>query len=80
LRKSTTSLPSFLDRNLDSVNINQAQGNRISRTSTFAASRLAGTGHTARHLVFQDGVRINEPFGDSVNWDLLRSRPSPTSR
>jgi outer membrane cobalamin receptor len=21
--------------------------------------------------VFQDGVRINEPFGDVVNWDLL---------
>jgi len=21
--------------------------------------------------VYQDGVRINEPFGDTVNWDLI---------
>ena len=24
--------------------------------------------------MFQDGVRINEPFGDGVNWDLI---PNP---
>ena len=35
----------------------------------FTASPLLGTPQGLS--VFQDGVRINEPFGDVVNWDLL---------
>ncbi|HEY1328827.1 MAG TPA: TonB-dependent receptor, partial [Casimicrobiaceae bacterium] len=35
----------------------------------FSASPILGTPQGVS--VFQDGVRINEPFGDIVNWDLL---------
>ncbi len=37
----------------------------------FAASPLLGTPQGIS--VFQDGVRVNEPFGDVVNWDLIPS-------
>src|SRR5688572_31386198 len=35
----------------------------------FTASPLLGTPQGLS--VFQDGVRVNEPFGDVVNWDLI---------
>jgi iron complex outermembrane receptor protein len=35
----------------------------------FTASPVLGTPQGL--AVFQDGVRINEPFGDAVNWDLV---------
>src|SRR6476646_9393415 len=72
LAKRAISLPSFLDRTLDSVNINQAQGNPYQPDVNFrgfTASPVLGT--PPGISVFQDGVRIDEPFGDSVNWDLL---------
>src|SRR3990170_829713 len=35
----------------------------------FAASPLLGLPQGI--AIYQDGVRVNEPFGDTVNWDLL---------
>jgi outer membrane receptor protein involved in Fe transport len=35
----------------------------------FTASPLLGTPQGLS--IFQDGVRVNEPFGDAVNWDLI---------
>src|SRR6059058_3821678 len=35
----------------------------------FTASPLLGTPQGLS--VYQDGVRVNEPFGDIVNWDLI---------
>ena len=72
LAKRPISLPSFIDRTLESVNINEAQGNPYQPDVNyrgFTASPLIGTPQGIS--VFQDGVRINEPFGDSINWDLL---------
>jgi outer membrane receptor protein involved in Fe transport len=37
----------------------------------FVASPLLGLPQGL--AVYQDGVRLNEPFGDTVNWDLLPS-------
>ena len=62
----------FLDRNANSVSLNSTQGNENQQDLMFrgfAASPLLGTPQGIS--VFQDGVRINEPFGDVVNWDLL---------
>ena len=62
----------FLDRNANSVSLNSTQGNANQQDLMFrgfAASPLLGTPQGIS--VFQDGVRINEPFGDTVNWDLL---------
>ncbi|MGZ5713353.1 MAG: TonB-dependent receptor plug domain-containing protein, partial [Caldimonas sp.] len=66
------SLADFLERNATGISINAAQGNRFQSDVNFrgfAASPLLGTPQGVS--VFFDGVRVNEPFGDAVNWDLI---------
>jgi iron complex outermembrane receptor protein len=66
------SLADFLEQNAGSVTVNAAQGNPYQPDVSFrgfTASPLLGVPQGLS--VFQDGVRINEPFGDTVNWDLL---------
>lgn len=65
-------LSGFLENNPTSVTVNSAQGNPYQADISFrgfTASPLVGVPQGLS--VFQDGVRINEPFGDVVNWDLL---------
>ena len=65
-------LPEAMLRQLPSVNINEIQGNPYQADVNyrgFTASPLLGTAQGLS--VYLDGVRINEPFGDTVNWDLL---------
>jgi len=62
----------YLERGAASVNLNQSQGNPFQPDLNyrgFTASPLLGTPQGLS--VFQDGVRINESFGDVVNWDLI---------
>ena len=62
----------FLEQNAGSVNLNSAQGNPFQPDLLFrgfTASPLLGTPQGVS--VFQDGVRVNEPFADVVNWDLI---------
>jgi iron complex outermembrane recepter protein len=69
-RQSNTT--DFLEQNATSITANAAQGNPFQPDVSFrgfTASPLLGTPQGVS--VFQDGVRINEPFGDIVNWDLL---------
>jgi iron complex outermembrane receptor protein len=57
-----------------SVNINDTQGNPFQPDVNFrgfTASPVLGTPQGVS--VFLDGVRVNEAFGDSVNWDLIPS-------
>lgn len=66
------SLADFLEQSLTGVSVNSAQGNPYQPDVSyrgFTASPLLGLPQGLS--VFQDGVRINEPFGDVVNWDLL---------
>jgi iron complex outermembrane recepter protein len=68
----STSASEFLDLNAGSVNINAAQGNPYQPDVNFrgfTASPLLGTPQGLS--VFFDGVRLNEPFGDALNWDLI---------
>src|SRR5262245_2043338 len=68
----TMTLPDLMERTFDSVNINQSQGNPYQPDINFrgfTGSPLLGT--PPGLSVFQDGVRINSPFGDTVNWDLI---------
>ena len=63
-----------LTNGLASVHVNDAQNNPFQgdiQFRGFVASPLLGLPQGL--AVYQDGVRINEPFGDSVNWDLLPS-------
>ncbi|MGT2475940.1 TonB-dependent receptor [Paraburkholderia terrae] len=65
-------LTDYFATNLQSVDINDAQGNPSQMDISyrgFTASPLLGTPQGLS--VFMDGVRINEPFGDVVNWDLI---------
>lgn len=67
-----SNLAEFLEQNSTSVTVNAAQGNPFQPDVSFrgfTASPLLGVPQGLS--VFQDGVRINEPFGDVVNWDLV---------
>jgi len=71
-RKQSLNLPDFMGTQLPSVNVNEVQGNPHQMDVNyrgFSASPLLGTPQGLS--VFQDGVRVNEPFGDVVNWDLI---------
>lgn len=66
------SLADYLSANMPSVFVNEAQGNPLQpdvRYRGFVASPLLGLPQGM--AVYQDGVRINEPFGDTVNWALI---------
>jgi len=68
----STDLADALQRNLGGVALSPAQGNPYQNDLVFrgfTASPLAGTPQGIS--VFLDGVRINEVFGDTVNWDFL---------
>ncbi len=54
------------------MTINSAQNNPLQpdvQYRGFAASPLLGLSQGI--AVYQNGVRINEPLGDAVNWDLV---------
>ena len=72
VRMRPLSITQFLDLNGNSVGAASGQGNPFQQSIDFrgfTASPLLGTPQGMS--VFQDGVRINEAFGDVVNWDLL---------
>jgi outer membrane receptor protein involved in Fe transport len=71
-RQRPRGLPDFLEQNAAGTSANSAQGNPFQPDIAyrgFTASPLLGLPQGLS--VFQDGVRINEPFGDVVNWDLI---------
>ena len=66
------SLADFLRRGFGSVSLNDAQNNPLQpdlQYRGFTASPLLGLAQGLS--VYQNGARINEPLGDSVNWDLM---------
>jgi outer membrane receptor protein involved in Fe transport len=71
-RMRSLDLTDYMNRALGSVSINSAQNNPLQpdvQFRGFTASPLLGLPQGL--AVYQDGARINEPFGDAVNWDLL---------
>ena len=71
-KQKTLDLSEYLDNNLGSVTLNHGQNNPFQPDVNFrglTASPLLGTPQGLS--VFVDGVRVNEPFGDVVNWDLI---------
>ncbi|MBQ0958257.1 TonB-dependent receptor [Ideonella sp. 4Y11] len=62
----------FMNLQMPSVSVNDYAGNPFQLDVSyrgFTASPQIGTPQGLS--VFLDGVRVNEPFGDVVNWDLL---------
>jgi outer membrane receptor protein involved in Fe transport len=71
-RSNTLELTDFMNRNLGSVHINEIQGNASQPDVNYrgyTASPLLGTPQGLS--VYMDGVRLNQPFGDVVSWDLI---------
>jgi outer membrane receptor protein involved in Fe transport len=71
-QQQSLNLGEFLDNNLGSVNSSNSVGNPYQMDVSyrgFTASPVLGT--AIGLSVFLDGVRINEAFGDIVNWDLV---------
>ena len=71
-RDGTASLTGALNNNLSSININDDIADPFQPDILyrgFEASPVLGTPEGL--AVYQNGVRINEAFGDTVNWDLF---------
>lgn len=65
-------LSDFLNRRLRAVHLNEIQGNPYQADLNYrgyTASPLLGTPQGLS--VYLDGVRMNQPFGDVVSWDLI---------
>lgn len=71
-RSHAIDLTGFLNRRLGSVHVNEVQNNPFQPDVNFrgfTASPLLGTAQGLS--VYLDGVRLNQPFGDVVSWDLI---------
>ena len=65
-------ISAFLRRNLGSVVVNEVQNNPFQPDVSYrgyTASPLLGTPQGLS--VYLDGMRLNQPFGDVVSWDLI---------
>jgi len=66
------SISDLMNSKLQSVNVNDYQSNPFQMDVTYRGFTASPQLGTAQGLsVFLDGVRVNEPFGDVVNWDML---------
>lgn len=66
------SITDLMNKKLQSVTVNDYQGNPFQmdvQYRGFTASPQLGTPQGLS--VFFDGIRVNEPFGDVVNWDMI---------
>ncbi|WP_374488647.1 TonB-dependent receptor [Zoogloea sp.] len=73
LQESTSlDISSYMSRRMNGVHVNEIQGNPFQMDVNYrgyTASPLLGTPQGLS--VYLDGVRINQPFGDVVSWDLI---------
>jgi outer membrane receptor for Fe3+-dicitrate len=62
----------FLARRLPGMQVNDIQGSPFQSDLTYRGYRASGLLGASQGLsVYLDGVRINEPFGDVINWDMV---------
>ncbi len=65
-------LSDFLNRRMNGVHVNEVQNNPFQPDVNYrgyVASPLLGTPQGVS--VYMDGVRLNQPFGEVVSWDLI---------
>ena len=71
-RSQALDLTGFMNRHLGGVYINDVQNNPFQPDVSYrgyTASPLLGTPQGLS--IYMDGVRLNQPFGDVVSWDLI---------
>ncbi len=69
---NTLTITDLMNQKLQSVTVNDYQSNPFQmdlQYRGFTASPQLGTAQGIS--VFLDGIRVNEPFGDVVNWDMI---------
>ena len=72
VKQKSLTLGDYMNQNMLGVNVNETQNNPYQPDVNyhgFTASPLLGTPQGLS--VYVDGVRVNEAFGDVVNWDLI---------
>jgi iron complex outermembrane recepter protein len=70
--RKSLDLSAYAGEALGSVNTNDVQNNPLQadvQYRGFVASPLLGAAQGVS--MYLDGVRLNEPFGDTINWDLV---------
>ncbi|HAV36285.1 MAG TPA: TonB-dependent receptor [Massilia sp.] len=71
-RAAGENLAEFMARSLTGVNVNDVSGSPFQNDLTFRGFRASPVLGSAQGIsVYLDGVRVNEAFGDVVNWDML---------
>jgi outer membrane receptor protein involved in Fe transport len=71
-QQQSLTLAEYLNNNFTGINVSESADNPFQPDVNyhgFTASPLLGTPEGLS--VFVDGVRVNESFGDTVNWDLI---------
>ncbi len=71
-KQQSVTIADYMNNNLQGVSVVDTQNNPFQPDVTFrgfTASPLLGTPQGMS--VYVDGVRVNESFGDAVNWDLI---------
>lgn len=65
-------LSEFLARAFTGVSVNDIAGSPFQTDLTYRGFRISPVLGAAQGMsVYLDGVRVNEPFGDVINWDML---------
>ena len=71
-RGANLDITDIMERSFNSVTINDAANNPLQpdlQYRGFTASPLLGLPQGL--AIYQNGVRVNEVFGDTINWDLI---------
>ena len=70
--RQAVNVTDLITRTLPSVNVNEITGNPFQADVNYRGFQVSPLLGTPQGLsVFMDGVRLNEPFGDVVYWDLI---------
>lgn len=70
--ESSLGITDFINQSIPGVFTNEVQGSPYQGDVTFRGFRASSILGAAQGLsVYLDGIRINEPFGDIVNWDMI---------
>jgi outer membrane receptor protein involved in Fe transport len=71
-RAGADTLTEFMNRRLVGVSASEVQGSPYQTEISYRGQRLSPLLGAAQGLsLYLDGVRMNQPFGDVVNWELL---------
>lgn len=71
-RDGSKQIQQVLQQNVPGVIISDAAGNPLRAEISYRGFDASPVGGRSQGLaVYQNGVRINEAFGDTVNWDLI---------